>query len=88
MSALDLDVKEDRNLVGERGCLIDRWGGRAVFSATERFECVSVQIKADDVIDAFVEVAVEGGIFGERDQLDRRDLGSCSKACVSTYYAS
>jgi len=46
-----------------------------------------VQIKADDVIDTFVEVTVEGGIFGERDELNRRDLGRCSKARVSSHYA-
>lgn len=46
-----------------------------------------MQIKADDVIDTFVEVTVEGGIFGERDELNRRDLGRCSKARVSSHYA-
>jgi hypothetical protein len=87
MSALNLDVKKDRSLIGERDGLIDRWGVCAIFSAAERFKRSSVQIKADDIIDAFIEVTVEGGIFGERDELNRRDLGRCSKARVSSDYA-
>jgi hypothetical protein len=46
-----------------------------------------MQIEADDIIDAFVEVTVEGGIFGERDELNRRDLGRCSRARVCSDYA-
>lgn len=87
MSALDLDVEEDRSLVGERGGLIDRRGGRAIFGAAERFKRGSVEIEADDVVDAFVEVAVEGGVFGEGDELGGGDLDGRSKDRVSSDYA-
>jgi len=45
-----------------------------------------VEVKADDVVDAFVEVAIEGGVFGEGNKLGRGDLGGRSKDRVSSNY--
>ena len=86
MSALDLDVEENRSLDGEQGGLIYRRGSRATFRAAKRFKCGSVEVKADDVVDAFVEVAIEGGVFGEGNKLGRGDLGGRSKDRVSSNY--
>lgn len=33
-----------------------------------------MEIEANNVVDASVEVTIEGGVFGEGDELDRRDL--------------
>lgn len=83
MSALDLNVEKNRSLVSERGGLVDRWGGGAIFGAAESFERGAVEVEADDVVDAFVEVAVEGRVFREGDELSRGDLGGRSEDCVS-----
>jgi hypothetical protein len=86
VSTLNLDVKEDRSLIGERGGLIDRWGGGTIFGAAERSKRGSVEVEADDVVDAFVEVAVEGRIFRERNKLGGGDFGGRSKDYVSSDY--
>jgi hypothetical protein len=89
VSALDLNVEKDRSLVSERGGLVDRWGGGAIFGAAESFERGAVEVEADDVVDAFVEVevAVEGGVFREGDELGRGDLSGGSENRVSSDYA-
>jgi hypothetical protein len=83
VSALDLNVEKYRSLVSERGGLVDRWGGGAIFGAAESFERDAVEVEANDVVNAFVEVAVEGRIFREGDERGRGDLGRRSDYCVS-----
>jgi hypothetical protein len=55
-----------------------------IFGAAKRFERGPVEIKADDVVDASVEVAVEGRVFGEGDKLGGRDLGGRTNSRVSS----
>lgn len=67
------------SVIDEGGGLIDRRNSRAIFGAAERFERGSVEIKTDDVVDAFVKVAVEGRVFSEGDELGGGDLGGRPK---------
>lgn len=46
-----------------------------------------MEIEADDVSDALVEVAIEYEVLREGDKLSGGNLGGCSKDCVSSDYA-
>ena len=45
-----------------------------------------MEIKADNVVDTFVEIAVDSQVFREWDELRGGDLGGRSRKCVSSGY--
>lgn len=53
---LNLDVQKDRSLVRKQSGLVNRRGGRAVFGTSKCFERGAVQVKADDIVNALVDV--------------------------------